>query len=185
MRCILHIGTEKTGTTSLQAALSSHRESLSKQGVLYARAPGQRNSRSLAAAFSTKRDEDDYLIEQEISDSRKFELWKSQLLASIDDEISEAEALNIWIEELNHIGELLYREGKYLYVISSTPSIKGLPYICVHWYAKLNKECKKAGDKIIGFAKIKKKTRSLIFMYGDLKCEDKLLASAEGIWKII
>ena len=43
----------------------------------------------------------------------------------------------------------------------------------------------KAGDKIIGFAKIKKKTRSLIFMYGYLKCEDKLLASAEGIWKII
>ena len=43
----------------------------------------------------------------------------------------------------------------------------------------------KAGDKIIGFAKIKKKTRSLIFMYGDLKCEDKLLARAEGIWKII
>ena len=43
----------------------------------------------------------------------------------------------------------------------------------------------KAGDKIIGFAKIKKKTRSLIFMYGHLKCEDKLLASAEGIWKII
>tara|TARA_B100000989_G_scaffold52403_1_gene34956 strand:+ start:2072 stop:2455 length:384 start_codon:yes stop_codon:yes gene_type:complete len=43
----------------------------------------------------------------------------------------------------------------------------------------------KAGDKIIGFAKIKKKTRSLIFMYGQLKCEDKLLASAEGIWKII
>ena len=91
MRCILHIGTEKTGTTSLQAALSSHRESLSKQGVLYARAPGQRNSRSLAAAFSTKRDEDDYLIEQEISDSRKFELWKSQLLTSIGDEINESE----------------------------------------------------------------------------------------------
>ena len=43
----------------------------------------------------------------------------------------------------------------------------------------------KAGDKIIGLAKIKKKTRSLIFMYGQLKCGDKLLASAEGIWKII
>lgn len=43
----------------------------------------------------------------------------------------------------------------------------------------------KAGDKIIGLAQIKKKTRSLIFMYGQLKCEDKLLASAEGIWKII
>ena len=43
----------------------------------------------------------------------------------------------------------------------------------------------KAGDKIIGLAKIKKKTHSLIFMNGHLKCEDKLLASAEGIWKII
>ncbi len=43
----------------------------------------------------------------------------------------------------------------------------------------------KVGDKIIGLAKIKKKTRSLIFMYGQLKCGDKLLASAEGIWKII
>ena len=31
----------------------------------------------------------------------------------------------------------------------------------------------KAGDKIIGLAKIKKKTRSLIFMYGQLKWEDK------------
>ena len=43
----------------------------------------------------------------------------------------------------------------------------------------------KAGDKIIGLAQIKKKTRSLIFMHGQLKCEGKLLASAEGIWKII
>ena len=92
MRCILHIGTEKTGTTSLQGALSSHRESLSHQGILYAKAPGPYNSRGLAAAFATSRDKDDYLIERELLDSHKFELWKSQLLASIDDEISEAES---------------------------------------------------------------------------------------------
>ena len=41
----------------------------------------------------------------------------------------------------------------------------------------------KPGDKILGYAKIKKHTRTLIFMYGELKCEDKLLATAEGIWK--
>ena len=91
MRCILHIGTEKTGTTSLQAALCSHRESLSHQGILYAKVPGPYNSRGLAAAFATNRDKDDYLIERELLDSHRFELWKSQLLASIDDEISEAE----------------------------------------------------------------------------------------------
>ena len=36
-----------------------------------------------------------------------------------------------------------------------------------------------------GYAKIKKQTRSLIFMYGELKCNEKLLATAEGIWKIL
>jgi len=43
----------------------------------------------------------------------------------------------------------------------------------------------KPGDVILGYAKIKKQTRSLIFMYGELKCKDKLLATAEGIWKIL
>ena len=43
----------------------------------------------------------------------------------------------------------------------------------------------KPGDVILGYAKIKKQTRSLIFMYGELKCSDRLLATAEGIWKIL
>jgi len=43
----------------------------------------------------------------------------------------------------------------------------------------------KPGDVILGYAKIKRQTRSLIFMYGELKCKDKLLATAEGIWKIL
>ena len=35
MECILHIGLPKTGTTSLQAALSENRESLLRHGVVY------------------------------------------------------------------------------------------------------------------------------------------------------
>jgi len=41
------------------------------------------------------------------------------------------------------------------------------------------------GDKILGYAKMKKQTSSLLFMYGELKCDDRLLATAEGIWKVI
>ena len=41
----------------------------------------------------------------------------------------------------------------------------------------------KTGDKITGYTKIKKHTNTLIFMHGELRCEDKLLATAEGIWK--
>jgi uncharacterized protein (TIGR00369 family) len=43
----------------------------------------------------------------------------------------------------------------------------------------------KPGDKILGYAKVKKQTKSLIFMYGELKCNERLLATAEGIWKVI
>jgi len=39
----------------------------------------------------------------------------------------------------------------------------------------------KPGDKILGYAKMKKQTSSLLFMYGELKCDDRLLATAEGI----
>ena len=43
----------------------------------------------------------------------------------------------------------------------------------------------KAGDEIIGYAKIKKQTKSLIFMQGELKTSGRTLATAEGIWKVI
>ena len=43
----------------------------------------------------------------------------------------------------------------------------------------------KPSDKILGYAKMKKQTSSLLFMYGELKCDDRLLATAEGIWKVI
>ena len=43
----------------------------------------------------------------------------------------------------------------------------------------------KPGDEIVGFAKIKKQTRSLIFMQGELASSGKTLATAEGIWKVI
>ena len=43
----------------------------------------------------------------------------------------------------------------------------------------------KVGDKIIGYTKILKKTKTLIFLFCELKCNDKIIASASGIWKIL
>ena len=43
----------------------------------------------------------------------------------------------------------------------------------------------KVGDEIIGFAKILKKTNNLVFLFCELKCNDKTIASASGIWKIL
>jgi uncharacterized protein (TIGR00369 family) len=41
------------------------------------------------------------------------------------------------------------------------------------------------GDEIIGFTKILKKTNTLIFLFCELKCNEKIITSASGVWKIL
>ena len=43
----------------------------------------------------------------------------------------------------------------------------------------------KTGDKVIGFTRILKKTNTLIFLFCELRCNDKIITSASGIWKIL
>ena len=43
----------------------------------------------------------------------------------------------------------------------------------------------KTDDEIIGKTKILKKTNTLIFLFCELFCNGKIIASASGIWKIL
>ena len=43
----------------------------------------------------------------------------------------------------------------------------------------------KSGDEIIGYVNILKKTKSLVFLFCTLKCNDKIITSASGVWKIL
>ena len=43
----------------------------------------------------------------------------------------------------------------------------------------------KLGDEIIGFAKILKKTKTMVFLICHLKSKEKIIASASGVWKIL
>ena len=43
----------------------------------------------------------------------------------------------------------------------------------------------KIGDEIIGNVKILKKTKTLVFLFCELKCSEKIITSASGIWKIL
>ena len=43
----------------------------------------------------------------------------------------------------------------------------------------------KLGDEIIGHVKILKKTKTLVFMFCELKCNNKIITSASGVWKIL
>ena len=43
----------------------------------------------------------------------------------------------------------------------------------------------KVGDEVTGFTRILKKTSTLVFLFCELKCDDKIITSASGIWKIL
>ena len=43
----------------------------------------------------------------------------------------------------------------------------------------------KLGDEIFGRVKILKKTKTLVFIFCELKCNDKIITSASGVWKIL
>ena len=43
----------------------------------------------------------------------------------------------------------------------------------------------KIGDEIIGNVKILKKTKTLVFLFCELKCEKKIITSASGVWKML
>ena len=41
------------------------------------------------------------------------------------------------------------------------------------------------GQELIGNTKIQKKTKSMVFLTCELKAEDKIVATASGVWKIL
>ena len=43
----------------------------------------------------------------------------------------------------------------------------------------------KIDDEIIGHVKILKKTKTLVFLFCELKCNSKIITSASGVWKIL
>ena len=43
----------------------------------------------------------------------------------------------------------------------------------------------KKNDEIIGRVKILKKTKTLVFLFCELNCNNKIITSASGVWKIL
>ena len=113
MRCILHIGTEKTGSTSLQTALSANREHLSERGILYSEAAGSLNSRALAAAFCQYSSDDNYLARLGIGDVTQHTVWRTDLLDKIRKEVITAQTSHdTFVMSSEHFSSRLVSEGR-------------------------------------------------------------------------
>ena len=112
MRCILHIGTEKTGTTALQTALSSQREYLANNGICYAKTPEDLNCRSLAAAFTSLGNRDDYKLKHGLTEPEQFANWRQKLLGEIRNEItSERNQCHTYVLSSEHFSSKVIRNA--------------------------------------------------------------------------
>jgi len=87
MRCILHIGTEKTGSTAIQEYLYSHKVKLKGIGVHVCTSVGKGNNRALPAAFMSDLKVDDFIRSNKIEDLNTRHSWKSKLLKGFSAEV--------------------------------------------------------------------------------------------------
>ena len=105
--------------------------------------------------------------------------------------ISETEYEFKSIINENHLNAADITHGGYIAALidagagtSAHRSANGAPCVKISLDLKFI-GASKTNDEIIGRTKILKKTNTLIFLFCELFCNEKIIASASGIWKIL
>lgn len=88
MRVIVHIGTEKTGTTTIQKLLYRNRETLAKRGFHVLRCAGRLNHRALPSYCMRENRRDDYLRNRLVNKPETRESFRKTLREAFSDEIA-------------------------------------------------------------------------------------------------
>ena len=89
-KLFLHIGTEKTGTTTIQSNLFSNRKALEDQGFFYPLSSTQKktgNHRLLVTAAMNYSNTDDFHQSNQLNTDYKIKTWKENFLLEFNDEI--------------------------------------------------------------------------------------------------
>lgn len=92
MRAILHIGTEKTGSSSLQAWLSAAASDLRQRRVHCCVSGGRGNNRALAAAFMAEDESDDFLRMHALVEPAARAAWRAEFLERLRKEVASCGA---------------------------------------------------------------------------------------------
>ena len=106
-------------------------------------------------------------------------------------EISENEYEFKTVIKENHLNGIGITHGGYISSIidsgagtSAYRSANNSPCVTISLDIKFI-SATKLNDEIIGFVKILKKTKSMVFLICHLKSSEKIIAYASGVWKIL
>jgi hypothetical protein len=94
-QCWLHIGTEKTGTTSIQEFLATNRDKLLKRRYLYPKSPGATNHLGLACYGQDDNRFDSVRRVLALSTPEDVVRYRAKLLAELDRETGNSRATTI------------------------------------------------------------------------------------------
>jgi len=89
MKAVVHIGTEKTGTTTIQEFLYRNRKMLEGKRVGFLQSPGPKNNRKLATYCLNDNRKDDHIIRLQIETPEKRAAWKKEFIAEFSREVEE------------------------------------------------------------------------------------------------
>ena len=105
--------------------------------------------------------------------------------------ISESEYEFKSVINENHLNAAGITHGGYLAALidagagtAAHRSAQNVPCVTISLDLK-NIGASKIGDEITGHEKILKKTKTLVFLFCELRCNDKIITSASGVWKIL
>lgn len=113
MKAIIHIGIEKTGTTTIQQFLHQNREKLSEYGVAYLRTPGLMNGRKLATYCMRYEYIDDGVRDLGIVSSSDRDKWRATFEKDFVEELQNlAKNIHTVIISSEHFHSRLYTIGE-------------------------------------------------------------------------
>jgi len=103
MRCILHIGTEKTGTTTFQRHFAVNRAKLAEQGVLYPISLGLETHRRLCIVALSMKNADDAFRGFSIENQQHLDQFKASVAKDFADEIAANTDKRVCIISSEHL----------------------------------------------------------------------------------
>jgi hypothetical protein len=90
MKLCLHIGSEKTGSTSLQKFFSSHDDELRASGIAYCASLGRPNNRKISVYARDSNKPDDGFAANKIDSPQEHQTFREKLAASLGEEVRRA-----------------------------------------------------------------------------------------------
>jgi len=107
MNCILHIGLENTGTTSIQHTLAKNRFKLREEKILYPYSLGRKNHFKIALYAKNDGKYDHLMVSKGITNVEQLHAFRQQLLKSLQEELYQEDFETLLISNEHLSSKLL------------------------------------------------------------------------------